>query len=236
MAHPIWQTDCYLRTCESTVVSVESGKFIELGQSVFSPRGGGLPSDTGKLTRNGEEFAVLGVTKKDGKALHEISREGLAVGDKVICDIDWQRRHRLMRMHTAGHILSAIMFKKGGILITGNSIDVEKSRFDFSMENFDRAAFQALIDDANLQIARNLDVSISFLPREEALRVEGMVKLAGALPPDVLELRIVAIGDVDRQADGGVHVKNTSEVGRIVLLSAENKGKSNRRVYFALEP
>jgi len=160
----------------------------------------------------------------------------LSVGDEVACEIDWVRRHTLMRSHTAGHILSAIMFRKNGILITGNAIDVDKSRFDFSMETFDKDAFQSLIDEANAQIARNLEVSVSTLPREQALLLPGMVKLAGALPPEVKELRIVKIGDVDEQADGGVHVKNTSEIGKIVFLSAENKGKSNRRVYFKVEP
>jgi len=179
---------------------------------------------------------VVAVTKKDGAILHELDREGLPIGDEVACEIDWARRHKLMRSHTAGHILSAIMFRKNGILITGNAIDVDKSRFDFSMENFDRDAFQSLIDEANVQIARGLDVTTRTLPREEALKLPGMVKLAGVLPPEVTELRIVKIGDVDEQADGGVHVKNTSEIGKIKFLSAENKGKSNRRIYFALEP
>jgi Ser-tRNA(Ala) deacylase AlaX len=238
MAYALYLSDSYLRNCHSKVSGVIDGRFILLDNGLFSPRGGGLPSDTGKLLRksDGAVFSVLSVVKKDGLALHELDKEGLAVGDEVECSLDWGRRHRLMRMHTAGHILSAIMYKSGGILITGNSIDTDKSRFDFSMENFDREAFQRLIDQANSEIARNLDVTISYLAREEALKLPGMVKLAGTLPPEVRELRIVKIGDVDEQADGGVHVKNTREIGKIVFLGAENKGKSNRRVYFALEP
>jgi len=234
----LYLSDSYARTCPARVLSVSDAKFAALDASIFSPRGGGLASDTGKLVRKSDNavFPVLYVVKKDGSVLHELDREGLAPGDEVTCEIDWERRHRLMRSHTAGHILSAIMFKRNGILITGNAIDVDKSRFDFSMETFDKEAFQTLIDEANAQIARNLDVSVSYLAREEALKLPGMVKLAGALPPDVLELRIVKIGDVDEQADGGVHVKNTREIGKIVFLSAENKGKTNRRVYFRLEP
>jgi Ser-tRNA(Ala) deacylase AlaX len=220
------------------VLAVTEGKFATLDTQLFSPRGGGLASDTGKLVRksDGAIFPVLYVVKKEGLVLHELGREGMQAGDEVTCEIDWERRHRLMRSHTAGHILSAIMFRKNGILITGNAIDIDKSRFDFSMETFSKEAFQTLIDEANAQIARNLDVSVSYLAREEALKLSGMVKLAGALPPDVKELRIVKIGDVDEQADGGVHVKNTGEIGKIVFLSAENKGKTNRRVYFSLEP
>ncbi len=247
MENPLYLSDSYARACSARVLAVSEGKFITLDANIFSPRGGGLVSDTGKLVRKGDgaAFPVLYVVKKDGAIQHEVGpAQGaggavaptLAAGDEVACEIDWERRHRLMRSHTAGHILSAIMFKRNGILITGNAIDVDKSRFDFSMETFDKDAFQSLIDEANAAIARNLDVSVSYLAREQALLLPGMVKLAGALPPEVKELRIVKIGDVDEQADGGVHVKNTSEIGKIVFLSAENKGKSNRRVYFKLEP
>jgi len=246
MENPLYLSDSYARTCSARVLAMSEGKFATLDTSLFSPRGGGLVSDTGKLVRksDGAIFPVLYVVKKDGAIQHEIGTgaagdapaPALAAGDEVACEIDWARRHTLMRSHTAGHILSAIMFRKNGILITGNAIDVDKSRFDFSMETFDKDAFQSLIDEANAQIARNLEVSVSTLPREQALLLPGMVKLAGALPPEVKELRIVKIGDVDEQADGGVHVKNTSEIGKIVFLSAENKGKSNRRVYFKLEP
>ena len=238
MENPLYLSDSYARTCGARVIAVSDGKFAALDANIFSPRGGGLVSDTGKLVRKSDnaEFKVLYVVKKDGQVLHELDREGLRAGDEVTCEIDWERRHTLMRSHTAGHILSAIMFKRNGILITGNAIDVGKSRFDFSMETFDKDAFQSLIDEANAAIARNLDVSVSHLAREQALLLPGMVKLAGALPPEVKELRIVTIGDVDEQADGGVHVKNTSEIGKIVFLSAENKGKNNRRVYFSLAP
>jgi len=238
MEEPLYLSDPYARSCPARVQAVADGKFATLDANIFSPRGGGLASDTGKLVRksDGAAFPVMYVVKKDGAILHEVGEEGLSAGDEVACEIDWERRHRLMRSHTAGHVLSAIMFRKNGILITGNAIDVDKSRFDFSMETFDKEAFQSLIDEANAQIARNLGVSVSHLAREQALLLPGMVKLAGALPPEVKELRIVKIGDVDEQADGGVHVRNTSEVGKIIFLSAENKGKSNRRVYFRLEP
>ena len=259
MENPIYLADSYARTCSARVLAVTEGKFAVLDVNLFSPRGGGLASDTGKLIRksDGAVFPVLYVVKKDGAIQHEVGASAagpgeasgaadghaqsgaaataLSAGDEVTCEINWERRHTLMRSHTAGHILSAIMFKRNGILITGNAIDVDKSRFDFSMETFDKDAFQTLIDEANAAIARNLDVSVSTLAREEALLMPGMVKLAGALPPEVKELRIVKIGDVDEQADGGVHVKNTSEIGKIIFLSAENKGKNNRRVYFKLE-
>ncbi len=236
MQGQLYLTDSYIRSCKAKVVSAKDGNFIILDQTIFYPRGGGQPCDTGKLIRAGEEFMVVAVAKADGNTLHEVSKQGLQMGDEVGCVLDWGRRYRLMRMHTAGHILASIMFKRSGILITGNQIDVDKTRFDFSMENFDKSAFQSLVDEANAQIARNLEVSISFLPREEAMKIEGAVKLAVALPPDVRELRMVRIGDIDYQADGGTHVKNTSEIGRIVFIGAENKGKNNRRITYTLAP
>jgi len=258
MEPALYLHDSYLRTCSSRVVAAKDARLVSLDQTVFYPRGGGQPTDTGKIIRksDGKEFAVVAVSKSEGKILHEISGRGaagagdaangegtnaypsasLSVGDEVECIIDWERRYRLMRMHTAGHILAAIMYKSSGILITGNQLDTDKTRFDFSMENFDKGAFQSLVDDANAQIRRNLDVSVSFLPREEAMKIEGAVKLAVALPPDVKELRMVRIGDVDYQADGGTHVKNTYEIGKIAFLGAENKGKNNRRITYALSP
>ena len=235
MEGALYLGDSYLQTCKSKVVSVKDEKFVVLDQTVFYPRGGGQPWDTGKLVRNGEEFPVVAVVKADGSISHEVSKPGLQAGDEVECKIDWARRHKLMRMHTAGHVLGSIMYGKG-LLITGNQLDIDRTRFDFSMENFDKAAFQSLVDKANAEIARNLDVEVTFLPREEALKVAGAVKLAVALPPDVPELRMVRIGDVDYQADGGTHVKNTSEIGKITFLGAENKGKANRRIYYGLEP
>lgn len=245
MEGALYLHDSYLKSCQSKVVSVKDGKFVTLDQTVFYPRGGGQPWDTGKLVRGSEEFPVVAVVKADGAISHEVGapiKAGtpasgvLQPGDTVTCEIDWARRYRLMRMHTAGHVLGSLMYQRKGLLITGNQLETDKTRFDFSMENFDKAAFQSLVDGANAAIARNLDVTVSFLPRGEAMKIEGAVKLAAALPPDIAVLRMVKIGDVDYQADGGTHVKNTSEIGKIIFLGAENKGKSNRRITYTLEP
>lgn len=235
MVESLYLSDSYLQTCKAKVAAIKDGKFIFLDRTVFYPRGGGQPCDMGKLLCNGKEYSVISVSKMDGNIAHETSGEcNLKEGDEVECIIDWPRRYKLMRMHTAGHVLGSLMYKQG-MLITGNQIDVDKTRFDFSMENFSKEAFISLVAEANVQIARNLPVEISFLPREEALKIDGAVKLANALPPDIKELRMVKIGDVDYQADGGTHVKNTSEIGKIVFLGADNKGKNNRRIYYGLE-
>jgi Ser-tRNA(Ala) deacylase AlaX len=236
MQEALYLDDSYLKTCISKVIGVENNE-IYLDRTVFYPKGGGLPSDNGKIKRiaDGKEFTVTSVSKKERKILHQVLEEGLKIGDEVECQINWERRYKLMRMHTAGHVLAALMYSKLGVLITGNQIDVDKSRFDFSMENFSKEKFEEIVKQANEVLVQNLEVTISYLPREEALKIEGAVKLANVLPPEIKTLRMVKIGDVDYQADGGPHVKNTSEIGKIVLIAAENKGKNNKRIIFTVE-
>jgi misacylated tRNA(Ala) deacylase len=226
-----WQ-DMYLREFDAKVESVdESG--VRLDRTAFNPRGGGLVSDVGKL--NGAE--VVEVVKKDEAIYHILGgAASLSQGDVVHGVIDWERRHRVMRMHTTAHILSSVVNRETGALITGNQISPDESRIDFSLEAFDREKFGDYVRTANEAARSGAEVTTFFMKREEALRTPGFVKLAGALPPAVEELRIVQIGEIDTQADGGVHVKNTSEIGEIVVNRIENKGKSNRRLYFSLKP
>lgn len=140
-----------------------------------------------------------------------------------------------MRMHTSAHILSSIVNRETGALITGNQITPEESRVDFSLEQFDREKISSYIDQVNNVIKRGIPVTSYFMKREEAAKIPGLVKLANAAPPSVDVLRIVQIGDVDTQADGGVHVMNTKEIGKLIGVRAENKGKNNRRLYFTVE-
>ena len=139
-----------------------------------------------------------------------------------------------MRMHTSAHILSSVVNGETGALITGNQISPDESRVDFNLEDFDKGKMSYYIDKVNEAIGRGLEVKTFFMKREEALANPGFVKLANAMPPSLEMLRIVEIGDVDTQADGGVHVKNTIEIGKVVGLKTENKGKNNRRLYFTV--
>ncbi|MBI2079483.1 alanyl-tRNA editing protein [Candidatus Micrarchaeota archaeon] len=230
--------DSYLKECKSSVLEIRNeGTQIFLDQTVLYARGGGQPTDFGKLVRASDnaEFSVVNVTKVDGKISHEVDKPGLVTGDAVRVLVNWDRRYKLMKMHTAAHTLASIMHKEKGVLITGNQIEEDKTRFDFNLETFNLDEMQLLVQKANQALNRNLDVKTYFLPREEAMKIPGVVKLAGALPPEITELRIVEIGDVDLQADGGTHVRNTSEVGEIELIKLENKGKSNKRLYFKLK-
>jgi misacylated tRNA(Ala) deacylase len=226
-----WQ-DMYLREFDARVESVEEAG-VRLDRTAFNPRGGGLVSDVGRL--NGME--VVEVVKRDEEIYHVLGAGALLKPGEVVHGvIDWERRYRVMRMHTTAHILSAIVNRETGALITGNQISPLESRIDFSLEAFDRDKFGGYVKMANEAAAGGAEVKTFFMKREEALNTPGFVKLADALPPAVAELRIVQIGWIDTQADGGVHVRNTAEIGEIVVNKIENKGKSNRRLYFSLRP
>ena len=220
-----------MKAFDAKVVSTE-GQRVVLDQTAFNPRGGGLVSDLGTI--NG---ANLAEAVKEGEEIIHLMRSPapFKTGDTVHCELDWDRRFRIMRMHTAAHILSAVVNGETGALITGNQIAPDESRVDLSLEQFDRDKLADYIERVNDVVRRGVEVKTFFMKREEALASPGFVKLAKAMPPALEMLRIVQIGDVDTQADGGVHVKNTGEIGRVKGLKTENKGKSNRRLYFTVE-
>ena len=230
MTRRLFWEDMYLREFDARVESAEGIRLL-LDMTAFNPKGGGLVSDTGNV--NGVK--VVEVVKEGDEVFHLLEAPPeFEPGDAVHGILDWERRHRIMRMHTTAHILSSVVHGETGALITGNQIGPDESRVDFNVEHFDRERLSYYIERVNGVVSRALDVKTFFMKREEALATPGFVKLANAMPPTIEELRIVQIGDVDTQADGGVHVGNTREIGRVLGLRTENKGKSNRRLYFGL--
>jgi len=235
MAKALYLEDSYLKECDATIVSVKDEKYVVLDQTIFYPKGGGQPWDTGQILKQDEAYNVVYVGKFSGEISHEVDRAGLKEGDKVHCILNWERRYKLMRSHTSAHVFASLLCTGTGALVTGNQLEEDKIRFDFSLEKFDREILETYINKANELFGRDIPVKWYELPREEALRIPGVIKMAEAYPPDIPKLRIVEIVGVDKQADGGTHVKNLKEVGQIKLLKTENKGKNNRRVYFTLE-
>jgi misacylated tRNA(Ala) deacylase len=231
MTRRLFWEDMYIREFDAEVTSAAGNRLV-LDQTAFNPRGGGLVSDTGTLGG----YRVSEVVKEGEEIFHVLETLiALKPGEKVHGVLDWDKRFRIMRMHTSAHILSSVVNGETGALITGNQISPDGSRVDFNLEDFDRGKMSYYIDKVNEAVGRELDVKTYFMKREEALAKPGFVKLAGAMPPSVDVLRIVQIGDVDTQADGGVHVGNTREIGKVVGLKTENKGKSNRRLYFTVQ-
>ena len=235
MTKALYLVDSYLKEADAEVASVKDGKFVVLNQTIFYPNGGGQPYDKGKIIRGNEAFDVGYVGKFSGEISHEVDRPSLRAGDKVHLVLDWERRYKLMRSHTAAHVVASLLNQGTGALITGNQLDVDHIRFDFNLQQFDREVLERYLQKANQLFGTDVPVKWYELPREEAMKIPGVVKMAGAFPPELPSLRIVEIVGVDKQADGGTHVHNLKEVGQVQFIKSENKGKNNRRIYFKLE-
>ena len=233
MTELLYQQDSYLKESEATVKE-SNGKYIVLDKSIFIPIGGGLPNDEGTITKDNNNYKVIYAIKKDNNISLEVDKEGLKPGDKVDCRLDWERRYKIMQYHTALHALSSILHKETGALVTGNQINIDKARVDFSSKDFDKEKLKQSIEETNQALKTNQPITISYLKREEVEQQPELARLAKGLPEGIENLRIVQIGNIDKQADGGPHVKNTSEVPKLEFTKAENKGTKNRRLYFKL--
>lgn len=235
MTEALYLQDSYMKECDANVVSVKDGKYVILDRTIFYPKGGGQPWDTGKIVKEDKTYHVVYVGKFSGEISHEVDSKGLKKDDRILCVLDWERRYKLMRSHTAAHVFASLLCTGTGALVTGNQLEEEKVRFDFSLEEYDPEILAKYVNEANQLFKRDVPVKTYWLPREEAMKIPGVVKMAEAFPPNIPNLRIVEIVGVDKQADGGTHVKNLREVGNIRVLKTQNKGRNNRRVYFTLD-
>ena len=231
---PLYLYDSYLKEFEVKVQRV-SGNQVILDQTAFHPLTGGVTHDTGYLTKGNmrHEVVKVEINRETKEIIHTLEAEAdLKQGDLVKGVLDWERRYRLMRLHTAAHIIAAIMYSDYNALITGGQVDPEHAKMDFNLPKTNQEIFEAAIEKANKEAGKGVQLKTYFLAREEALKIPGVVKLAEKMPPQEKELRIVEIPGIDLQADGGPHVRNTDEIGEMRLLKIENKGKNKRRVYF----
>lgn len=235
MARALYMDNSYLKSWNAKVVSVTDNKYIILDNTAFYPKGGGQPWDEGFITRNNEKFKVVYVGKFSGKISHEVDKPGLKEGEEVSCEIDWERRYTFMRMHTASHLISNILYNRANAKITGNQIEMDKTRMDFSMQDYSPEKLRDFVEEANKIIQQNLPITIDYMSREGVMGKPELARLAMGLPEKIKEYRIVRIGDIDQQVDGGTHIKNLKEIGEIEVIKTVNKGKDNRRIYFILK-
>jgi misacylated tRNA(Ala) deacylase len=233
MAELLFRDDAYLRSCEATVVAVDE-RGIRLDRTVFYPTGGGQPGDTGVLKRaDGTTIAIADARKGDGldDVLHVPASGGAlpAVGEKLTAEIDWDRRHRLMRMHTCLHLLCAVV--PGAV--TGGQISDGKARLDFDVpgESLDKAA---ITEKLNALISADHPVTPRWITDEELAAQPDLVRTMSVKPPTGFgKVRLLDIAGVDLQPCGGTHIRHTGEIGRVEVTKIENKGRQNRRVNLA---
>ncbi|HTP01417.1 MAG TPA: alanyl-tRNA editing protein [Anaerolineales bacterium] len=225
----LYQTDSYLKEFDATVVKcLTEDRAVVLDQTAFYPGGGGQPNDTGSL--NG--LAVLKARKAGDDVLHVIDTELPAVGAQVHGVINWERRYQLMRTHTAMHILCGTVFRDYGALVTGGDMEPLKGRMDFEFERLQKDLVAVIESAVNQEVTNSRDVRVQILPRDEAFQIPDLIRTKiNLLPEGIQQVRTVEIVGLDLQADGGTHVKNTSEVGQIRVVDYKSKGASNKRIY-----
>jgi misacylated tRNA(Ala) deacylase len=235
MTKRLYLDDCYLKEFDAIVTEVVQDRFIVLNQTAFYPNMGGQPNDTGTLKRSdGRVFSVISVSKTSDAVRHEISESGLVPGDRIHGTIDWNRRYSHMRMHTAAHVLARTLYDRTGAFTSGNQLGSDRSRIDFTLDDFDKDIIQDCISKANEIAAQALPITISSMAYDDAMMDNQFSAPSKHLMPNIPEVRVINIEGFDRQACGGTHLSNTNEIGWIEYVKADNKGKSNRRVYFTL--
>ena len=232
----LYETDAYLRDFEARVLAAD-GQRVLLDRTAFYPGGGGQPCDKGGLIHHGIVHGVADVRKRDGGIWHTVLGTPLPNGATVLGHIDWTRRYALMRTHTALHMLSAVVFRDHGRLVTGGDMQPLNGRLDFDMERLDLEIATAIEARLNQEVAAARPVRVAILPREEAFKIPDLIRTkVNLLPEGILFVRTVEIFGLDLQADGGTHVANTREVGRVKLVGYESKGRRNKRLRIELEP
>ncbi len=226
----LYLRDARRRDFTATVIDVDpEGRRVALDRTVFYPTGGGQPHDTGTLGAN----PVVGVRKEGATVWHTIGDDGGLpdLGDTVTGSIDWDRRHQLMRTHTALHVLCGVIWNEWRTAVTGGNMEPLSARMDFEFDPLPED-FGARVEKlVNEELAADHPIEVSFLPRSIAVEDEDLIRTkVNLIPESVEEIRVVDIVGLDKQADGGTHVASTGEVGRIRVVKTESKGKGNKRI------
>jgi misacylated tRNA(Ala) deacylase len=207
------------------------GDRLALDRTIFYPTGGGQPHDTGTIIWGAETVNVVDVRKDGALVWLTLEGPGPAVGTEVRSELDWERRHALMRTHTALHVLCGVIWNEWATAVTGGNMEPLSARMDFEFDPLPEG-FGATVEDlVNVELAAARPIEVSFLPRETAVEDEDLIRTkVNMIPESVKEIRVVDIVGLDKQADGGTHVRTTAEVGRVRVLKTESKGKGNKRI------
>ncbi|MBA3426267.1 MAG: alanyl-tRNA editing protein [Rubrobacter sp.] len=235
MTEALFLTDSYLREFEARVVRID-GREIVLDRTVFYPGGGGQPSDKGTLGIGPIHASVVDVRREGNVVVHVLDAPIPGTVRDLKGSLDWERRYAHMRYHTALHVLSGVIWKSFDAKVTGGQMRADRARMDFSFPGEWTADVVAEIERlTNEALAQERPVKVYELPREEALGNPDLIRTqANLMPERVKTIRIVEIEGLDTQADGGTHVANTGEVGRIEITNHKSKGRQNKRIEFVL--
>ena len=224
----LYLDDAYLRSFSAVVVDARDGA-VALDRTAFYPTGGGQPHDTGTL--NGVPVTdVRHGPDHDGVVWHTVDAT-IEPGTEVQGDLDWERRHRLMRTHTALHVLCGVIWNRWSVPVTGGNMEPLSARMDFEFDPLPEGFGPTVEELVNAELAAARPVEVFYLERDRALADEDLIRTkVNLIPPSVPRIRVVDIVGLDKQADGGTHVRSIDEVGRVRVLKTESKGKGNKRI------
>ncbi len=239
MTELLFQTDSYLQEFEANVLSVLTDeRAIILDRTAFYPGGGGQPCDFGSLRVARVIYPVQKVKKQGDDVLHFLGgNDSLpAAGSVSRGSLDWARRHKLMRTHTAMHVLCGTVFRDYGALVTGGDMEPLKGRMDFEFATMRGELVREIETAVNKEVAQAREIRVKILPREEAFQIPDLIRTKiNLLPEGIAQVRTVEVVGLDLQADGGTHVHNTNEVGSIRVADYKSKGAINKRIYIEIE-
>ncbi len=239
MTDLLYMTDAYMKEFDATVTAVEEDR-VALSRTAFYPGGGGQPNDIGLLKAGDQSWQVTKVKKAGAQVWHTLvlsdGSNPPQVGESVQAEIDWEQRYKLMRTHTAMHILCGVVWRDYEASVTGGNMQALKARMDFEFESMKRELVDEIEEKINVEVAAARNVHANILPREEAFQIPDLIRTKiNLLPEGIQEVRTVEIKGLDLQADGGTHVANTFEVGTIRVVDYKSKGKINKRIVVAVE-
>ena len=230
----IFLRDAQCRAFDATVAAVDGDGRAALDATAFYATSGGQPHDKGTLSWDGGLAEVTDV-RGHGVVWHTLDGPAPAVGTPVHGELDWERRHALMRTHTALHILCGVIYNSWGVSVTGGNMAPLSARMDFEFDPLPEGFAAQVTELVNAEIAADRPIEVSFLPRAEALADEDLIRTkVNLIPESVTEIRVVDIVGLDRQADGGTHLPSTGEVGRFEVVKTESKGRANKRLRIAV--
>ena len=239
MTELLYQTDSYIQEFEAAVTSVlPEERAVVLDRTAFYPGGGGQPCDLGSLRVDDVVYPVEKVRKQGDDVLHFLGGSASLplTGSASRGTLDWARRYRLMRTHTALHVLCGTVFRDYGASVTGGDMEPLKGRMDFEFETMRGELVREIEAAVNKEVQANREIRVKILPREEAFKIPDLIRTKiNLLPEGIMQVRTVEIVGLDLQADGGTHVRNTSEVGRVRIADYKSKGAINKRIYIEVE-
>ncbi len=237
MTELLYQINSYLKEFESMVIEInQEENAIILDKTAFYPGGGGQPNDFGEIQFDNKTFQVKKVKNQGGRILHWIEGELPTIGSQIIGKIDWERRYKLMRTHSALHVLCGVVWRDYSAQVTGGNMEPLKGRMDFEFKNLQKELAQEIENTINYEIQRERKIRIKILQRKEAFKITDLIRTKiNLLPEHITKVRTVEIVGLDLQADGGTHVANTKEIGHVKIVDYKSKGIINKRVYIELD-